>query len=70
MKITPPFGLDENQTFQWASAEKVVVGLLKTKSGGQRNRSREWQKRPLLLLLLGSRPIDRTAWGKNSLTSN
>ena len=39
MKITPPFGLDENQTFQWASAEKVVVGLLKTKSGGRRNRN-------------------------------
>ena len=37
-KITPPFGLDENQTFPWASAEKVLVGLLKTKSGGQRNR--------------------------------
>ena len=39
MKITPPFGLDENQTFQWASAEKVVVGLLKIKSGGRRNRN-------------------------------
>ena len=39
MKITPPFGLDENQTFPWASAEKVVVGLLKTKSGGKRNRN-------------------------------
>ena len=34
MKITPPFGLDENQTFPWASAEKVVLGLLHIKSGG------------------------------------
>jgi hypothetical protein len=39
MKITPPFGLDENQTFPWASAEKVVLGLLHIKSGGKRNRA-------------------------------
>ena len=39
MKVTPPFGLDENQTFSWASAEKVVLGLLHIKSGGKRNRA-------------------------------
>jgi hypothetical protein len=39
MKVTPPFGLDENQTFSWASAEKVVLGLLHVKSGGKRNRA-------------------------------
>jgi hypothetical protein len=39
MKVTPPFGLDENQTFPWASAEKVVLGLLHIKSGGKRNRA-------------------------------
>ena len=38
-KVTPPFGLDKNQTFPWASAEKVVVGLLHIKSGGKRNRA-------------------------------
>ncbi len=39
IKVTEPFGLDENETFPWASAEKVVIGLLNVKSGGKRNRA-------------------------------
>ena len=39
MQATPPFGLDENEAFPWSSAEKVVIGLLKIKSGGKRNRA-------------------------------
>jgi len=36
---TPPFGLDENETFLWESADIVLIGLLKIKSGGKRNRT-------------------------------
>jgi hypothetical protein len=39
IKVTEPFGLDENETFPWTSAERVVVGLLHVKSGGKRNRA-------------------------------
>lgn len=57
MKITPPFGLDENQTFPWASAEKVVVGLLKKKSGGKRERNVNGKQIPYYYYTLEVDPL-------------
>lgn len=76
MKITPPFGLDENQTFSWASAEKVVVGLLKTKSGGKRNRNINGKSIPYyyyslevdpLIVLRGEKQLSLQVRRKNDL---
>ena len=76
MKITPPFGLDENQTFPWASAEKVVVGLLKTKSGGKRNRNINGKSIPYyyyslevdpLIVLRGEKQLSLQLRRKNDL---
>jgi hypothetical protein len=76
MKITPPFGLDENQTFPWATAEKVVVGLLKTKSGGKRNRNVNGKNIPYyyyslevdpLIVLRGEKQLSLQLRRKNDL---
>ncbi len=78
IKITTPFGLDENQTFPWASAEKVVVGLLKTKSGGQRNRVVNGKNVPYfyyslevdpLVVLRGEKQLNLQLRRKNDLRS-
>ena len=78
IKITTPFGLDENQTFPWASAEKVVVGLLKTKSGGQRNRVVNGKNVPYfyyslevdpLIVLRGEKQLNLQLRRKNDLRS-
>ena len=78
MKITPPFGLDENQTFPWATAEKVVVGLLKTKSGGKRNRNVNGKNVPYhyyslevdpLIILRGEKQLSLQSRRKDDLRS-
>jgi len=76
MKVTPPFGLDENQTFPWASAEKVVVGLLKKKSGGKRERKINGKQIPYyyytlevdpLIILRGKRQLGLQVRSKNDV---